>query len=438
MTERVVTTSRGPLRGVVRVPGDKSLSHRAVLFASMARGQSALAGVLDSEDVRSTIAACTALGALVDTGESDGTVFPLVRVTGWGAHGPSAPGRALDCGNSGTTVRLIMGVLAGWPMDVTLVGDESLSGRPMRRVTDPLSRMGAAFETTADGTLPVTVRGVGGLQPLTYASPVASAQVKSAVLLAGLRARGTTRVTEPALSRDHTERLLPAFGVPVVADDAPGASVRGPAVLTAADVSIPGDPSSAAFFAVAAAIVEGSRVEMPGVSLNPTRTGFLSVLRRMGADIRVHEGAAAGLEPVGTLVVSGTTALTSTTVRAGEVPSLVDEIPVLAVAAACARGTTRFEGVGELRVKESDRLEAVSNGLGAFGVRCRSGRDWLEVDGATSLSGATLGSLGDHRLAMTWAVAGLVASSPTTISGWEACAVSYPSFGSELDRLVGG
>lgn len=434
-----MTESFGPgcaaLRGTVFVPGDKSLSHRAVLFSAMSSGTARLAGVLDSEDVRATIAAVEALGARTDLevaadGSLEGTV------TGWGDAGPVSPATPIDCGNSGTTARLLLGVLAGFDVAVTLIGDESLSKRPMRRVTEPLSRMGATFETSEAGTMPVTVRGTSSLRPFSYESPVASAQVKTAILLAGLRATGGVKVTEPALSRDHTERLLPAFGVKLTADpERCCVSLCGPQSLTATDVDVPRDPSSAAFMASAGVIIEGSRVEMPSVSLNPTRIGFLRVLERMGAAIESRDRVETGAEPLGTVIASYTPALTATTVIAEEVPALVDEIPVLALVATRCTGTTRFEGVGELRVKESDRLQAVYDGLTALGATVRAGEDWLEVDGPSRLNCAALDSLGDHRLAMTWALAGLIATGPVEISRFEAVHVSYPGFKRDLDAL---
>ncbi len=426
-----------PLRGTVRVPGDKSLSHRAVLFASMAEGRSHLSGVLASADVRSTINACRQLGARIHIEGEDCASFGVIDVVGWGTLGPSQPSGPVDCGNSGTTARLLMGVLAGWPVRVVLTGDESLSRRPMRRIADPLESMGASVETTPHGTLPATVQGSSTLRPAHYASPVSSAQVKTAVLLAGLRATGHTRVTEPHLSRDHTERLLPAFGVAVETDPAPGASVYGPAHLKSADVAVPGDPSSAAFLVVAALLVPGSEVELPEVSLNPTRTGFLRVLERMGADVSSEETATFGLEPVGTIRAGYSPVMSGTVVTAEEVPSLVDEVPILALAAACASGTTRFEGVGELRVKESDRLAAIVDGLSAMGVVVRFGDDWLEVDGARQLTGAVLSSQGDHRLAMTWIVAAQVTHGQTEVQGVDAMAVSYPDFIRDLRGLMG-
>lgn len=430
--------ARGPLTGTIRVPGDKSISHRAVLFAALSSGTCDVIGALDSADVRSTIAAVAELGAIVvvrkpRTGSLD------VTVTGWGGRGPVTSGHVvIDCGNSGTTARLLMGALAGYRVDVVLTGDESLSRRPMRRVTEPLSRMGAGFETSEGGRLPVAVHG-GELRALDYDMPVASAQVKSAVLLAGLRASGRTTVREPAASRDHTERLLPAFGVGIGRDTEGCACwVDGPATLSPTDVAVPGDPSSAAFLVGAAAIVPGSEVHLSDVALNPTRIGFLRVLENMGADVLIRPDRASGAEPVGELLVRGGRELTGVVVPAAEAPSLIDEVPLLAVVATTARGITRFEGIGELRVKESDRLAAIATGLTQLGATVRSGDDWLEVDGPAVLHAATLDSLGDHRLAMAWAVAGLVATGPVTIEDWGAIDVSYPAFADDLGRLEAG
>lgn len=440
-----------PLSGRVRVPGDKSISHRAVLFGAMAEGTTRVSGVLDSADVRSTVAAVTALGASVWLEHGDDGAL-AGEVTGWGERGPASPDAPIDCGNSGTTARLLLGVLAGWDATVTLVGDESLSRRPMARVTDPLTAMGGRFETET-GTLPITVRGMP-LVGRDYASPVASAQVKTALLLAGLRADGRTTVTEPAPSRDHTERLLPAFGVAVGrAAEHNAAWVDGPARMLATHVEVPGDPSSAAFWAVAACIVPGSEVTIEGMALNPTRTGFLAVLERMGADVSVAPGSTTGAEAAGDVTVRAPDGLLGTTVTAQEVPSLIDEIPVLAIAAACARGTTVFDGVAELRVKESDRLAAIAEGLGAMGVTTRAGHATLEIDGVGSdtrdsvaqagrlesgrLGACELDSLGDHRLAMSWAVAGLASDRGITVRGFEAVDVSYPRFLEDLARLRG-
>ncbi len=432
----------GPLSGRSRVPGDKSMSHRAVLFAAMAEGVSNLAGVLDSADVRSTIAAVSALGATCELGAgTDGSLAGTV--TGWGERGPAAAAAPVDCGNSGTTTRLLAGVLAGWPVSVTLIGDASLSGRPMARISEPLTRMGASFETT-DGHLPMTVHGAasGSLRAIEYQSPVASAQVKSAVLLAGLRAVGRTEVTEPAPSRDHTERMLPRFGVEVGVDEARNVAwVEGPAVPTAAAIDVPADPSSAAFPAVAACLVPGSEVVLEHVGLNPTRTGFLLVLERMGADLEIDAEDHTATEPAGAITVRAAGALRGTVVTPHEVPALIDEIPILAVAAAQAEGVTRFEGVGELRVKESDRLQAIVDALGALGVATRVVGDTLEITGRagqpfTPRDGLVLPALHDHRLAMAWAVAGLVSDTPFEIEGFEAVEVSYPRFGHDMATLA--
>jgi 3-phosphoshikimate 1-carboxyvinyltransferase len=434
---RTVRPSAGPLTGAIRVPGDKSISHRAVLFAAMSDGSCRLEGVLDSEDVRSTMSAVSMLGASVRVLGDDDRGLTL-EVEGWGAAGPVEPLAAIDCGNSGTTARLLLGVLAGWDVPVTLTGDASLSGRPMRRVTGPLALMGARVGTTEAGTLPVTIRG-GSLRAARVELPVASAQVKSAVLLAGLRAQGRTVVIEPAPSRDHTERMLPAFGVGVGRHAEENECwVDGPAAVSAADLSVPGDPSSAAFLVAGALLVPGSAVKLTDVALNPTRTGFLSVLGRMGAIVSATPGRASGAEPAGAITATFGGELRGVVVRAEEVPSLVDEIPVLAVVAAHAHGVTRFEGVGELRVKESDRLEAVRTGLDALGATVRCGADWLEVEGPALLHGAVLPSLGDHRLAMAWAVAGLAAEGPVSIEGWDAVAVSYPRFAEDLAALGAG
>jgi len=431
--EYTTTRPETPLSGRLALPGDKSLSHRAVLFAAIAKGTSELSGVLESADVRSTIAAIEALGAGVDViRASDGSLD--ISVTGWGAVGPSATSSRIDCGNSGTTARLLLGILAAWNVEVTLTGDESLSLRPMLRVIEPLSSMGAELISDT-GTLPVIVRG-GGLRPIAYDTPVASAQVKTAILLAGLRASGRTMVREPAPSRDHTERLLPAFGVHVGRDPSLRSCwVDGPVTPVPGIVRVPGDPSSAAFIVAAGTLVPESDVTIAGLALNPTRTAFIDVLVRMGADVVVEESDALGLEPVGSLRVRHTSRLVATTIHAEEVPSLIDEVPVLALIAGLADGVSRFESVGELRVKESDRLAAVIDGLTTLGVRASAEGDCLVVEGPSVLRGAALDSLGDHRLAMTWALAGLVASEPVTVRRFEAVDVSYPCFADDLVSL---
>jgi 3-phosphoshikimate 1-carboxyvinyltransferase len=434
--DRIIEPAAGPLRGSLSVPGDKSVSHRALMMAAMAHGTSRITGLLESEDVDATMSALRALGAEIDA-SADGTEREVV-VTGWGERGPLKPGEPIYCGNSGTTVRLLAGIVAGWPLRVTFTGDESLSRRPMGRIATPLAMMGAVVETTR-GTLPMTIEG-GDLECIVYESPVASAQVKTSVLFAGLRASGRTRVREPARSRDHTERMLPEFGVPVDRSaDLLGSAVKGPADLIACDVQVPADPSSAAFLAAATAIVPDSHVRLEGLMLNPTRTAALEVLRRFGAQLAIdHQGISAG-EEIGAVTVTSPAMRSAFTVSAADVPSLIDEIPALAVVATQGLGTSRFEGVGELRVKESDRLTAIVDALSALGASVRAGEDWLEVEGPASLSGGvTLQSLGDHRLAMAYHVAGLVADSALTIEGYEATAVSYPGFAEDLASLFGG
>ena len=435
MTVCVCTRAAGPLAGRVRVPSDKSLSHRAVLFSAMAEGTSSVHGLLDSADVRSSIAAVSALGARCElTHDADGSLSGTI--TGWGDQGPSQPSGEIDCGNSGTTARLLLGMLSGWPVSVTLTGDESLSSRPMLRVTRPLEAMGARFAARDGGTLPLTVSGVSPLAVTTYESPVASAQVKSALLLAALRAQGTSVVAEPHLSRDHTERLLPAYGVALEADPvACRVALTGPQSLRATTIAVPGDPSSAAFIVAAALLVPGSHVTVTDLSINPTRIGFLRVLERMGARVSVTATAHMGAEPTGSLDIVHGAPLQGVTVAADEIPALIDEIPVLALVASQAHGTTRFEDVGELRVKESDRLAAIEDGLRRLGVVVRSGVDWLEVDGPAALEGAALDSLGDHRLAMSWALAGLIARDPVEVGRFESIDVSFPGFTHVLESL---
>jgi len=358
-----------------------------------------------------------------------------LAIEGWGERGPAAPSRPVDCGNSGTTARLLLGVLAGYPVSATLVGDRSLSSRPMRRVTDPLARMGARFDLSPEGTLPVTVHG-GPLVGREHGLAVASAQVKTALLLAGLRASGVTTVREPAPSRDHTERMLPAFGALLQRESPVAVRVHGPQTLRPAEVAVPADPSSAAFLAVAAALVPGSEVVLREVCLNPTRVAFLDVMRRMGADVSIAPMPGRGGEPVGDVTVRGGVPLRPAEVSPQEVPALIDEVPVLAVLASSAMGATRFRSVGELRVKESDRLDATVRALHALGAEARVEDDDLIVIGPASLHGAELSSRGDHRLAMAFAVAGLAASGPVSIDGFEAVAVSYPRFIEDLGALV--
>jgi 3-phosphoshikimate 1-carboxyvinyltransferase len=434
-----------PLRGTVRVPSDKSISHRVALFSALAEGTSQVSGLLDSLDVRSTLGAIEALGAQHDLHVDETGLTGTI--TGWGEQGPAIDeSTAIDCGNSGTTTRLLMGILAGYPLSVLLKGDDSLSVRPMQRVAKPLSQMGAAISPPelrctscgkAADTLPLIVKGRQPLVAINYDSPVASAQVKSAILLAGLHAQGTTSVTEPHKSRDHTELLLPAYGVEV---DVDGLTVRiaGEQHLHAFNSAVPGDPSSAAFLLVAAALIPGSEVTVHDVLLNPTRTGFLEVMRRLGADIAISNSniKELGAEKSGDITVRYRPDLRATTIEPDEIASLIDEVPILALLATAAQGTTIFRQVGELRVKESDRLAAIVRGLKALGCEANEQGDDLHVSfGLPQKASAPLETYGDHRLAMTWAVAARAFLPELEIQDSSCVSVSYPGFSADLERL---
>ena len=425
-----------PMRGSTHVPGDKSISHRAVLFSAMAEGTSRVSGVLDSADVRSSIGAVRALGAQVSLEKQpDGSLAG--GITGWGVAGPSQPEGPIDCGNSGTTVRLLMGILAPWPIRVTLTGDASLQKRPMRRITAPLMKMGAHFEPAGQEHLPITVVG-GGLHPITYDAPMASAQLKTAVLLAGMYANGTTTLNEPAPSRNHTELMLPEYGVATTAGERT-ASVTGPAQPQASEVLVPGDPSSAAFLVCAAVMCPGSTIQVENVSLNTARIGFTRTLERMGAEVSVSRTGAAGKEPYGIIEACYTPHLRGCEVPAEKIAGIIDEIPVLALVAAHAHGVTVFRQVNELRVKETDRLAAIIDGLAKLGVDAWCEGDDLYIEGQPDLvvpEGLQFDSLGDHRLAMTWSLVGLTGKMPVFIKNFEAVGVSYPGFLTDIERLA--
>ena len=433
----VVSPLPAPLRGSATVPGDKSISHRAVLFAAMAEGTSRLAGVLDSDDVRSSIAAVQQLGAQAALElQPDGTFAG--GVTGWGKKGPSQPDGPIDCGNSGTTARLLMGVLAPWDVRVELTGDDSLTKRPMRRITAPLMKMGARLEPEGRETLPLTVCGSRSLRAIAYDAPMASAQLKTAVLLAGVYADGTTTVNEPSPSRNHTELMLPEFGVTTTAADRT-ASVTGPAALEACEVRVPGDPSSAAFLVCAAVLKPGSSIQVENVSLNTARIGFTRTLERMGADVSVRHTGSAGKEPYGIISVCYTPNLHGCEVPADKIASIVDEVPVLALVAAHARGVTVFREVSELRVKETDRLAAIVEGLETIGVDAWIDGNDLYIEGQPGLrvpADAAFDSKNDHRLAMTWALAGLCGNAPVKVANFDSVKISYPHFLSDIERLA--
>ena len=409
-----------PLRGTVRVPGDKSISHRALLLGALAEGTSTVRNLSTGDDVARSRAAVEAMGAHV---ERDGN---RERISG-GASVLREPDRVLDVGNSGTSIRLLAGMCARLPWLTVLEGDASIAQRPMDRVAEPLRRMGAFVDGRGDGRYPPLVVRGGRLRGIEYDVPMASAQVKSAVLLAGLGAAGETVVREISPTRAHTEEMLAACGADIAVD---GLEVRlRPSELKPFELDVPGDPSQAAFWVVAACTVSGSDVTVEGVYLGAARTGFLDALRRMGADIEVDE-------------VAGTVRARSSELRAAdvsgaEIPGL-DEIPVLAVAAARAKGTTTFTGIDELVIKESNRLATISSELAALGGRVEGGGDRLVVHGPSAMRGGALRSHGDHRIAMAMAVAALAADGETTIDGWDAVATSYPEFGRHLERLRGG
>lgn len=421
--EAVLTSARSaPLRGVLRVPGDKSITHRALILAALAHGESHLSGALDALDTRATANALARLGAKIDW-----LPRAVVRVTGTGGHWhePESP---LDLGNSGTGLRLLAGALVGRGVMVTLTGDDSLRRRPMERVVRPLRDMGAEI-ATRNGRAPLSVGPAQALQGIRYRLSIPSAQVKSALLLAGLAAEGQTHVTDPYGTRDHSERLLPQFGA-ALGRHAEEIVLR-PGRLAAADVEIPGDFSAAAFLIAAALAVPGSELGIIGVGINPTRTGFLRVLRRMGATIEIRNERQYGEEPVADLRVNAAT-LHGTTVSASEVPSLIDELPVLIVLSASATGATIVEGAGELRVKESDRIEAMRTGLAALGTDIRVEGDRITIPGGGLLRGSRVSAHDDHRVAMAFAVAGLMAPGAVDVEGAEWIATSFPDFRSIL------
>jgi 3-phosphoshikimate 1-carboxyvinyltransferase len=416
------------LQGAIAVPGDKSISHRSVLFGALSDGEVRVTGFGRSEDTESSIRAVRALGAEVVEEDVD-----AIRIGGVGVRGLQAPGAPIDCGNSGTTVRLIAGILAGQDGTFELTGDASLSRRPMERIAGPLRRMGAQIETS-DGHLPMRIVG-SELTAIDYELPVASAQVKSAVLLSGLHAQGKTTVVEPLPTRDHTEIMLGAAGARVARRPS-GASVERVDRLRLPDIEVPGDFSSAAPFVVAASIVPGSELVITGVGLNPRRIGLLDVLERMGARIAVFNRRTVGGELVGDLEVRAAE-LVATEVAPAEVPLLVDELPIFALAAAHARGNSRVRGAEELRVKETDRIETTTTALRSLGVRVEENPDGFRIRGVPARpKGGVVDAAGDHRIAMLGAVAGVASREGVDLRGPEAVAVSFPGFFELLDSVT--
>jgi 3-phosphoshikimate 1-carboxyvinyltransferase len=421
----------GPLRGTISVPGDKSISHRALMFAGLAVGQSRVTGLLEGEDVLATAAAMRAFGAKIER-SADG----VWTVDGAGVGSLLEPKQALDMGNSGTSTRLLMGLVASHAITATFIGDASLSGRPMKRVIDPLSLMGASIEASAGGTLPLMLRGAAPAVPITYRLPVASAQVKSAVLLAGLNTPGITRVIEPVQTRDHTERMLAGFGAQLEVGEENGErviAIHGEADLKPMDVTVPGDPSSAAFFMVAASIVPGSDLTIRNVGLNPTRAGLLQVLRAMGADIIEIDSREVGGERVADLRVRHAV-LNGIDIDPTIAPSMIDEFPVLFIAAALANGTTRTTGLEELRVKESDRIATMAAALTLAGARVEEHEDGLTIHGTGgeplpgTPEGASVATRLDHRIAMSMAIAGLVSRNGVSVDETSPINTSFPTF----------
>jgi 3-phosphoshikimate 1-carboxyvinyltransferase len=425
---KLVARPSGALTGVLGVPGDKSISHRALMIGGVAIGETTIHGLLEGEDVLRTAAAMRAMGAEIWRGENG-----VWHAIGRGVGALVEPEDVLDMGNAGTGSRLLMGLVAANPIRAVFTGDASLRRRPMKRVTTPLEMMGARFEVRAGGLMPLMAIGSADLIPIEYRLPVASAQVKSAVLLAGLNTQGRTSVIEPEATRDHTETMLRHFGakvsVTLAADGARVIAIDGQPELKARKVRVPGDPSSAAFAMVAATLIEGSRVTFPNVGLNPHRIGLITSLREMGAAIETVNARTEAGEPVGDLVVRSA-ALTGVEVPASRAPSMIDEYLVLGVAAACARGKTVMRGLAELRVKESDRLAALAQGLAACGARVEVIGDDLIVhgDGAKPRGGAAIATRLDHRIAMAFLMMGLVAREPVTIDDGRPIDTSFPGF----------
>jgi 3-phosphoshikimate 1-carboxyvinyltransferase len=419
---------RAPMiRAEITVPGDKSISHRAVILAAMSNGPCVIRGFLPSEDCLCTVAAMRALGVEIEAPEETTLIV----------HGKkrvfAAPKRDIDCGNSGTTMRLLAGLLAGQPFRSRLIGDSSLSKRPMKRILDPLREMGANVKAEGTGYRPPLVIEGGDLKPIHYISPIASAQVKSAVLLAGLYANGKTTVTEPSQSRDHTERMLEYFLVRPQRHNLT-VSIHGGLTPESRDFQIPGDISSAAFWLVAAAAQPRSHLLVKDVGLNKTRTGILGVLVRFGAHVReVVENEEA--EPLGNIEIEGAR-LRGTVIEGREIANVVDEIPILAVAAAFAHGTTVIANAGELRVKETDRLAAIATNLRAMGAEVAENEDGLEIFGGAPLHGARVQSFGDHRIAMAFAIAGLFAEGETIVQDVDCVNTSYPGFYAQLEQIL--
>ncbi len=418
----------GQLRGRIRAPGDKSISHRSVMLGSLAEGKTEVTGLLEGEDVLSTLGAFRAMGI-----QAEGPTHGRLVIHGAGLHGLHPPSEPLDMGNSGTAMRLMSGLLAGQSFNSVLIGDESLSKRPMKRVAEPLAKMGARIETAEGGRPPLRILGGRKLQGIDYQMPMASAQVKSCLLLAGLFAEGETRVTEPAPTRDHTERMLRGFGYEVKVSGRT-ASLRGGGRLKACRLDVPADISSATFFLVGASIAPGSDLVLEHVGINPTRTGVINILKLMGADLTLENERDVGGEPVADIRVRHAR-LKGIDIPVDQVPLAIDEFPALFIAAACAHGETTLRGAEELRVKESDRIAVMARGLKALGIDAQETPDGIVIQGGT-LKGGTVDSEGDHRIAMSFAMASLRATGSITIRDCKNVDTSFPGF-ADLAARVG-
>jgi len=425
MAMKFIVQNGGRLQGNIRVPGDKSISHRSIMFGSLAEGVSHISGFLEGEDSLNTLRAFTAMGVNIE-GPDQGRVV----IHGVGMKGLKKPEHALDVGNSGTSMRLLAGLLAGQDFDIELSGDTSLSKRPMKRVTDPLSEMGARISTGEGGRPPIKISGGAPLKGIHYDMPMASAQVKSCLLLAGLYVQGKTCVTEPAVTRDHTERMLDAFGCTVYAE-ASTMCVEGPARLIACDIDVPADISSSAFFMVGASIAKGSDILLEHVGVNPTRTGVIDILRLMGADIEVQNERTVGGEPVADIRVRSAD-LKGAVIPEHLVPLAIDEFPAIFIAAACAQGETVVTGAEELRVKESDRIQVMADGLQQLGIDARATDDGIIIQGGRIGTGDAVGgainSHDDHRIAMAFAMAALCSDSAIEIDNCDNVNTSFPDF----------
>ncbi len=446
MATQLISAPATPLKGNVRVPGDKSVSHRALMIGAVAVGETRIEGLLEGEDVLHSAAALRALGAEIER-DGDG----VWRIHGTGIGGLQAPASVLDLGNSGTGARLLMGLVASHPFTSHITGDASLTARPMGRITTPLKEMGASFIGQGGGCLPLAVIGAEAPVPITYRLPVASAQVKSAILLAGLNTPGQTTVIEPQPTRDHSEIMMRYFGVDIAVEDLEGKdggsekggraiTVTGQPEITGRHIHIAGDPSSAAFLAVAAAIVAGSEITLGHIGINPLRMGLYETLREMGADMSIEpaNSKTEGAEPTADITIRAG-ALTGVDVPADRAPSMIDEYPILAVAAACAEGTTTLNGLAELRLKESDRIAAIAAGLKACGVKVTEDADSLVIEGTGSPppGGGVIASLFDHRIAMAFLVLGMAAKKPVSVDDGTAIATSFPGFVDLMNGLGG-